>query len=704
MRYLRKATKGCIKHCFYLSLFCLLSFFPLLSSTPALSGTVDLPQTGQTTCYNTTGNPVACDDTGQDGDFLAGVAWPTSRFELDVFGDCITDNLTGLMWSRNAYTPSLTWAIWESAVGFPPTLATLCGYGDWRLPNVNELQSLIDAEQADNTLWLKEQGFRFRTDISPTYWSSTSSADSPFPFVNAWDVSMVDGSIISESKGFTRLIWPVRGTSNPETDLPPGQIAETGQITSVANYDDAYFVITPGLNVGVPWPDPRFTVTYCDATGPCADQGSDCDADSSNDIVTDNLTGLAWSADANLDGLKTWGSALSFANGLTTCSYGDWRLPNSKELFSLIDRSQSAPALPVGNPFVNVQSGVNDRYWSSTSYASDPEMAWTLDMLLGNLTPLLKTETAFLWPVRGGQTRPYVLIVKKEGTGRGNVTADGLTCVGQTCTGEYASYDEVIVTATARTGSVFTEWTDCPTPSGNTCTITITDDITIKATFIPEYKIAVSPRSLNFKNLQQSVPSTPLSVTVTNAGVSPLQILSIDITGDDALAFSLAPASDCPAELTSLDDFCTIYVIATSDNYESRKAQLQILSNDPKKPVTIVRLKARAKPPKIARKPASLNFGKVTVGVPFDKTLTITNKGITDLAIGAIAIAGDHPGDFSPLAADTCSGSTLVTDGTCTLTVTFTPSVVGKRSAILQIPSNDPKRSTLSVKLRGIGQ
>jgi hypothetical protein len=101
-----------------------------------------------------------------------------------------------------------------------------------------------------------------------------------------------------------------------------------------------------------------------------------------------------------------------------------------------------------------------------------------------------------------------------------------------------------------------------------------------------------------------------------------------------------------------------------------------------------------------------LSFGKILLLSSADKTLTITNKGITDLVIGAITIAGDHPGDFSPLAADTCSGATLATDGTCTVTVTFTPSVSGKRTAILQIPSNDPnsKRSTLSVNLKGVGE
>jgi len=702
MGYSKKVTKSCIRPCFYLSLLCLLGLFLFFSYTPVQSGTIELPQTGQITCYNATGDALlTCDDSGQDGDFLAGVAWPVPRFEVDTTGACITDNLTGLMWSRNAWnlTHQTSWAV---SVLNPPTAFFACGFFDWRLPNINELQSLINFEELNNVQWLISQGFFFLNVFPIVYWSSTSAADAPES--NAWNIDMVDGSVIAESKLATYFIWPVRGTSNPSTNIPPGQIAETGQIASVANYDDAYFATTTGLNVGVPWPTPRFTVIYCDETGLCADQDSDCDIDSSNNIVTDNLTGLAWSADANLDGLKTWGNALSFANSITTCGFVDWRLPNSKELFSLVDRSQSNPALPAVHPFVNVQSGVGDLYWSSTSYAGDPDMAWTIDMLLGNLTSLLKTETAYAWPVRGGQTKPYVLTVKKEGTGRGNVAADGLTCIGKTCTGKYASYDEVIVTATARPGSVFTEWTDCPTPSGNKCTITITDDITIKATFIPEYKIAVSPRSLNFKNLQQNIPSTPLSVTVTNAGVSPLQILSIDIIGDDASVFSLTPASDCPAELTNLGDFCTISVTATSDNYDARQAQLQISSNDPKKPLTIVRLKARAKPPKISRKPGGLNFGKVTVGVPIDKTLTITNKGITDLTIGVITTSGDHPGDFSTLTADTCSGSTLITDGTCTLTVTFTPSVVGKRSAILQVPSNDPKRSPLSVKLRGIGQ
>ena len=151
--------------------------------------------------------------------------------------------------------------------------------------------------------------------------------------------------------------------------------------------------------------------------------------------------------------------------------------------------------------------------------------------------------------------------------------------------------------------------------------------------------------------------------------------------------------------------FATISVTATSPDYDKKTAELQIVSNDPEKPTTIVKLKAKAKPPKIAKKPSSLNFKKVSVGVPIDITLALTNKGITDLEIpytGVISITGDHPADFN-FSPATCP--TLATDESCVLTVTFTPSVADKRSAVLNIPSNDPKKQpVLTVNLKGTGE
>src|ERR1039457_87617 len=77
-------------------------------SNSAYAGTIQLPQTGQTSCYDANGNVINCAGTEQDGNVQAGVAWPNPRFT--VSGDCVTDNLTGLMWAKNAnLAGQLTW-------------------------------------------------------------------------------------------------------------------------------------------------------------------------------------------------------------------------------------------------------------------------------------------------------------------------------------------------------------------------------------------------------------------------------------------------------------------------------------------------------------------------------------------------------------------------------------------------------------------
>ena len=67
-----------------------------------------------------------------------------------------------------------------------------------------------------------------------------------------------------------------------------------------------------------------------------------------------------WTKDANLPGTsKTWQEALDYVKGINTGTYSnfgytDWRLPNRKELQSLIDRNRYNPTLPSGHPFTNV--------------------------------------------------------------------------------------------------------------------------------------------------------------------------------------------------------------------------------------------------------------------------------------------------------------------------------------------------------------
>ena len=140
------------------------------------------------------------------------------------------------------------------------------------------------------------------------------------------------------------------------------QLPKTGQTTSYLTGDDG------DLKRGVAWPILRFT-------------------DNGNGTVTDNLTGLMWSKDGNLpNSTQTWQSALNYIvslnSGTGLAGYYDWRLPNRKELFSLIDYSNSVPALPTGHPFSNVQSAY---YWSSSTYGYDNRNAWLIGMSFGNL-------------------------------------------------------------------------------------------------------------------------------------------------------------------------------------------------------------------------------------------------------------------------------------------------------------------------------
>ncbi|MEO5372630.1 MAG: DUF1566 domain-containing protein, partial [Magnetococcus sp. DMHC-1] len=77
-----------------------------------------------------------------------------------------------------------------------------------------------------------------------------------------------------------------------------------------------------------------------------------------------------------------------------------WRLPNISEMASLLDESQTNPALPSGHPFSGVQGG---SYWSGSSYAASGSLAWYVDLYGGIVNSSYKSNALSVWPVRGGQ-------------------------------------------------------------------------------------------------------------------------------------------------------------------------------------------------------------------------------------------------------------------------------------------------------------
>ena len=130
--------------------------------------------------------------------------------------------------------------------------------------------------------------------------------------------------------------------------------------------------------------------------------------DNANGTVKDNLTGLTWLKNASCLGSRSWTNALSDANSLANggCGLadgsvaGDWRLPNLRELQSLIDYGRVSPALPVGHPFTGV---LNVNYWTSTTQAAVPSYAWQVNIDNGFVPNYEKIYGFYVWPVRGGQ-------------------------------------------------------------------------------------------------------------------------------------------------------------------------------------------------------------------------------------------------------------------------------------------------------------
>ena len=116
--------------------------------------TLALPSTGQNLCYDAAGGVVACAGTGQDGETQRGAACPPPPRFADRGDGTVTDNLSGLTWLKNATCADIQsaggsdWATADRSANALHNGQCLLSdgsvAGDWRLPNVNELESLVD--------------------------------------------------------------------------------------------------------------------------------------------------------------------------------------------------------------------------------------------------------------------------------------------------------------------------------------------------------------------------------------------------------------------------------------------------------------------------------------------------------------------------------------------------------------------------------
>jgi hypothetical protein len=299
-------------------------------------GSYVVVDTGQDLCYDVNGqviDPAPGDKLyGQDAQHDG----PQPSYQDNGEGT-ITDLNTGLMWQKTPdFTNQLTW---EAAVRFGEDLV-LAGYDDWRLPSIKELYSLIDSRGSINAL---------------TPYIDNTVFDFTYP-----DTSTGARIIDAQYSSSTHYL----GTTMHGDSSAFGVNFADGRIKS--------------------YPDTKANYVRC-VRGPA--YGLNDFVDNGDGTVTDLATGLMWTKKDSAAAMN-WESALKYAEGCETAGYDDWRLPNTKELQSIVDYTRAPDALdasrrgPAIDPIFEMTDGAAWG-WTSTTHGDSLSRACYIAFGLG---------------------------------------------------------------------------------------------------------------------------------------------------------------------------------------------------------------------------------------------------------------------------------------------------------------------------------
>jgi Beta-propeller repeat/Abnormal spindle-like microcephaly-assoc'd, ASPM-SPD-2-Hydin len=236
-------------------------------------------------------------------------------------------------------------------------------------------------------------------------------------------------------------------------------------------------------------------------------------------------------------------------------------------------------------------------------------------------------------------------------------------------------------------------------------TVTVTDDSSTGSTQTATLTgtgvtaaLSVTPASLTFISQTVGTTSAAQNVTVKNIGTVAVTISSVAVTGADSGDFTI---TQCPLPL-AVSTSCTIAVTFHPAAAGTRTASMVITSSATPSTDT-VSLSGTGVQPAIVLNPTALNFGSVIVKTPAPsaKTITVTNTGSATVTIptGGITVTGADAGDFSET--NTC-GSTLTSNASCTISVSFTPQAGGTRTATVNVSDSSPG-SPQTASLQGQG-
>ena len=309
----------------------------LLAVNQLYAQTYNIVDTGQSKCYNATQQIAApgAGDTfyGQDAQ-INGI----QPSYADNGDSTITDLNTGLIWQK--MLPGDKYSYTE-CVAYADT-CTLAGYTDWRLPTIKELYSLIL--------------FSGKTGMSET--SSIAYLDTDyFDFRFGGTVNATERFI--DAQYATSTIY--KGTTMNGNETMFGVNFVDGRIKGYPTHKDFELKLVRGGN----------------------NYGVNDFVDNGNNTILDKATGLMWDQAGSSAGMD-WEAALALAqqkNAESYLGYNNWRLPNAKELHSIVDYSRSlsftnsaacSPLFQV--PIITDEKGDANYpfYWTSTTHDDGP--------------------------------------------------------------------------------------------------------------------------------------------------------------------------------------------------------------------------------------------------------------------------------------------------------------------------------------------
>jgi hypothetical protein len=298
----------------------------------------------------------------------------------------------------------------------------------------------------------------------------------------------------------------------------------------------------------------------------------------------------------------------------------------------------------------------------------------------------------------------------------------GAKSAAQALTLNNAGSAPLTITSIALTGagsSDFAQTNNCGSSvaAGSSCVINVTFDpaktgtrsatLTVTGNATPKTQTAslsgqgtqaaanLSPRSLSFGTVVYGVTGAAKTVTLTNTGTAMLSITSLAITGANSADF--AQTNTCGTSV-GVGASCWINVTFTARALGSMSASVTVTDNAPGSPQTVSL--SGTGTTSVLFSPKTITFAAIKAGTKSSvKTVTVNNLGKT-LAMYSVAISGANASDFAET--NTC-GTVLGAAASCTISVTFSPTAVGTRTAIIKINDADPS-SPQQVTLSGTGE